>query len=444
MDKVEPRTCPLSQAGMAPGKPLATHSGINYYKEQIMTSDDRKSTDWALTSTQNRRQNIDTLDQGKRYRFRYSHGTEAGFGTALHHHVSRSNMSAIANYFISSQQSVQSITKKSDQQALQDALGGFNSIVTKIARDAQLQTQDLEKILHNLPLNLHYGPSIVKDDPGESFDPSTCPKPNTDGERQLEPTSAALQLFVDTYQTAVDALLNVDSTLTAATWTDLTKHLTAAWECYQTDKNLVNGISLSDEQWIQSSDTDTWAKRGMNTWPSLETAKKLFESRPKPLPVGADGTTLAASRTFRLQNINIQVGYTKSSLIHFCNRHTYLHFNLHETKLINSFFPVGTDQNAVMQEAIRAFALIEAELKRHLLPTDKEGYGVSEDLTNLLADDGLTFRAGNLLICVINVVNTDAWNGDVENHVEMTMMSPTGPIYESYDEQLLKKLTWYP
>ncbi len=402
----------------------------------------RNGDKWALKSTTDARQAIDETPVGKTFEFRFDHGEKAGFGTTLHHHISRAKMSEIVLSFKASQRKQSKMKKGGDKDEYAMALGEFDKAVTDIANEAELDTDDIETRLHNVPLNLHYGPSIVKDNPGAGFDPSTRPKAGTDGERELEPTSAALLAFLTTYQGAVDALpSDSDGGLDGDVWVALAEQFRAAHALYRAAPNLVAGIAVNSEQWVTTEGSDTWAKRGGNKWPALETARQRFAERVGPLPAG--GAALSAHHDFQILDdgeapVTIRIGYSGNALTHFCNRHTYRHFDNGEIKLLNTFFPRGTNQAAVVLQAQAAFALIEAELRSHL--TDgAPSHEITGRLIELLAeDDGLSFTSAGLLMTVID--RDDLWDADVDGAVDLVQVSPTGTTYESYDAKLLQSL----
>lgn len=407
----------------------------------------RNNDDWALESTKNIRRELDTTPVGKEFEFRFDHGDKAGFGSTLHHHISRAKMTEIVASYKASQRAQSKMKRSTAKDEYEQALSKFHSAVDKIAKEAELDTTDLEARLHNLPLNLHYGPSIVKDDPGEGFDPSTRPKEGTDGQRELEPTSQALLAFLTSYQNAVDALAPTsDGALDGAVWSTLTEELLAAHELYKRHPNLVvtehGSIPVNREQWVKTGDSDTWAKRGTNTWPALKTAQQRFAERTGPL--GAGGPALSAHHDFTVPVsgggvVTIRIGYSGNTLTHFCNRHTYRHFDPAQIKLVNTFFAAGTNQAAVILHARNAFALVEAKL-RQLLPSNAADYEITGALIEALAQDGLNFTANDRLLAVTD--RDDLWGAGagIDGAVDLVQMSPTGSTYESYDAALMNAL----
>jgi hypothetical protein len=400
--------------------------------------------DWALTSIVKRRTAIDSTPTGQLFKFRFldeDGQPKKGFGTALHHYVPRTIMSSIAKAFTLSQATNSKVTHRTTKQTQTDALAAFLGTVNKIAAAAKLDTQDLETILHNLPLNLHYGPAIVKDDPGEGFDSSTRWKDESQGERELEPTSAALLQFYNAYWNAVAELTHdSNGAFSAQAWTDLAAHLTAAYTCYLQDPYLIEGISVRPDQWLRTDTSDTWAKRGLNRWPSLAIARERFREHIAPVPANAlpnlqfHNFTVADSQGVQF---DFRIGCTGASIRHICNRHTYLHFDPTEIKLMNSFFPAGTDQPGVIATVLTAFQLIEIRVQQHLLLSQSKD--IASEVIGLLEGDGLTFCVGNLLMSV--TAHDTFWNDNtLDGGLELVMLTPTGSAYESYDAALLASL----
>ena len=343
-------------------------------------------------------------------------------------------MSAIADNYKGCQRKASKMRKGGAKDELIAGLAAFQRAVDRIAASAGLEdTSNFEKVLHNLPLNLHYGPSIVKDNPGSGFDPSTEPVPDTDGERRLEPTSEALLNFYNTYRQGFDE--SEDGALSPERWQQLAECLLTAQAAYENATNLVNGIAVNMEQWVGTPGSDTYAKKGLKQWPGLETARQRFQERIGPLAGGGPG--LSAHHDFTLAHHagyqqHIRIGYSVQSLQHFCNRHTYRYFDKAQIKLQNTFFRPGTDQGGVVQQAAAAMAAVEAEISR--LNAEET------DWIETLGEDGHTFTHNNMTICIL--YRDDQWNAGniIDEAIDIVMMVPEGGGYENYDYATLTAL----
>ncbi|OWQ84154.1 hypothetical protein CDN99_25075 [Roseateles aquatilis] len=437
----------INQSPRMVAQRLAIESAVRGAPPTIDTAGvvQREGDDWALDSTTKMRQELDASKHGRRYAFKFDHGgANAGFGTALHHHVSRAKMSELTASYKKSQTYQSKMKRGTDKDELGAALSGFQKAIGEFGSQASLDSQDMETILHNLPMNLHYGPAIVKSDPGSAFDPSTQPRAGGNGERELEPTSAALSGFATTYQDALDQLPS-DSTgaLLAETWTSLTTQLRAAHALYLQHPNLVHtshgAIAVNEEQWITTDQSDTWAKRGLNKWPSLDAAKQRFAERTAPLAAGAAGLAIHHDFTIAANGgvVTIRVGCSAADLVHFCNRHTFRHFDPGQIKLLNTFFDPGSTLVQVTAAAQQAFGFVEAELRRQL-PSGVEDYEITGGLIELLASDGLTFSANAREMTVID--RDDLWAAAVDGAVQLVSLVPVGSAYDSYDAGLLASL----
>lgn len=358
---------------------------------------------------------------------------------ALHHHISRETWASLAEAHAAS--------SRARDKEVQKAAQAFRTLVAKLieALYDDLEIDNPKKAIHgisfetmlaNLPLNLHYGPRIVINDPGSGFDPSTVPRDT--GGRVTEPVSDAL-LALETYFRAAIDELDDDEVLSARHWNDMTELLDEANAIY---RERPGGIMEENyhEQWVQGAG-DAWLKKGELSYYGAAHAGTRF-GVPAPMTSQAANPERYRKVTLRCQDgdLWVMLGATSRSVTHFCNRHTYAHFDATQIKGVNIFWPVGTDRAGVQAEVERALGLvwdyIDAEIGD---PTTRDGYEIIDQIAELIGPDGLKRVFDDLYVRVF--VRDQKWRSrNVQLSLELDMVAPTGPGYEAYSRDTLEEV----
>lgn len=401
--------------------------------------------DWALAGNVGNRQAIDTTAEGSAFAFVEDHGDEAGFGSTLHHHISRFTMSSVCEAYKASQRRASGMTgrrNRAAKQELEEALGAFDSLVKTILNYSDLETPSMEKALHNLPLNLHYGPSIVKGDPGTGFDPSTRPVEGSEtGERELEPISASLKVFDDTFRAAVDRETDGDSmALSTETWVSLNAALSSAFKAYKASEDVVSGIPFHPEEWAGRDGSDTHAKKGIGLWPGADVAATRFAERTAPLAAAGNAGHLLVNLTIDDDDpLRLYLYYEGDLIQHTCNRHTFRHFDPLQIKVLNSFFAPNTTQAEVEAHGGSALTAISAHFSGKV--NDEMDYTDAEAALNAdFGDDGLELLLGEY---GLKLIRTEA-PGDPDPYPDksfkLVSMYPAGGRSENFSAEVLAAL----
>ena len=405
----------------------------------------RNGDDWALAGNVESRQTIDRTATGSAFAFVEDHGDEAGFGSTLHHHISRYTMTSVSEAFKASQQQTSKMTGKKNRAAkneLVNALAAFDSLVKQILGYSELETPSMEKALHNLPLNLHYGPSIVKGDPGASFDPSTRPVEGSDtGERELEPISASLKVFDDTFRAESGKEDGGDSmALSAEVWTELHAALSEAFKAYKASADVVSGIPFHAEEWVGRDGSDTHAKKNAGLWPDATTAAARFAERVGPLAAAGTPADLLVELTIDDEDpLRLFLFYEGDLIQHTCNRHTFRHFDPLQIKMLNTFFAPNTIQTGVEDHGGSALEALSTHFEGKV--NDEMDYNAAEaSLTSDFGDDGLEISLGGY---GLKLIRTDA-PGDPDPYPDKTFklvsMYPASGGSENFSATVLSGL----
>ncbi|MEM7296064.1 MAG: hypothetical protein AAF330_05475 [Pseudomonadota bacterium] len=280
--------------------------------------------------------------------------------TALHHIVSRAQLSKLA-----------AALGAALRGGVEGALDFWKAAQSAAGADIIEQAAgEPEKVLHNLPLNLSYGPASPLNDPGEGFDPDTVP-----GETAawaLHPISEQLKMINDTIVTIPGDVLAREEG--AEHWVAMTAALKTAIKLNDTYLSIRAPIR---EQWLEMEGADgerRFFRRGQRALQGQERAEKFLR-----LPVaGAEriGLAVPADGDGDGNDENATEIYASADDVkHFLERHTYAHFTFsaRDIKAVNTFWPVGTGVAAVSTYAKAALAFASAHARG--LPLEREEYG---------------------------------------------------------------------
>jgi hypothetical protein len=385
----------------------------------------RENDDWALALVKQTKQKFD----------RY--GKFGGSGGALHHHISRHTLDSVAHEL---EQSIKDRDPDTKAAALK-----FEREVTAIIQEllvdlemkpkqaaTAVQGLDLRTKLNNLPMNLHYGPQVVVGDPGIGFDGTTIPKQG--GGRQLDPTTEVLLRFETAFGKAVDTAKG--NALSAKTWGDFSALLAEANQSYE-DRYKAVGMfeNLNTEQWMKGQGKG-WHKKGDLNLPGQAHGLKLLAGAVAQDDDG-DAAEVVVERTIKCKGgdeLTVKLGATKSSVTHFCNRHTYAHFDF-DVKGVNVFWPAGTTrQDLVGKVADVADALLAySKAMMSESPAERMAAQFQGDLTAFVGEDGVKTTSADGIYYYVKVAD-QPWVNDEEDvvNLEVTMLAPSGTQFSAY------------
>lgn len=362
---------------------------------------------------------------------------------ALHHHISRERLSSLDDELKKS--------LKSRSRNIKTAAQGFLALVKAIIEDMLVEFDETKRkegvkrndakstisrlgsdtLLYNMSLNLHYGPSIVANDPGSRFDPTTV---EGDDAREIETVSADL-LALDTYcQAALEGLDEGDE-LTENQWLAITQLLSTAYESYRSRDVGVFEADY-DEQWVQGAG-DAWMKKGDLHFRDEEYARTMFGA---PTPQVNQSANPETTKTFQVAcaggQQDVTIGATFKSVTHFCNRHTYAYFDTAQIKGVNIFWPTGTGRPQVVgyaNDAIdAAWAFILAGIDD---PQTIEDYLLETAITDFVGGGGTKKAVDDLYFRVF--LRNARWNANTDVSLELDMVAPTGSTYDAYSYDVL-------
>jgi hypothetical protein len=268
-----------------------------------------------------------------------------GGAAALHHIVSRDTMSAIALEV--GTMSGYSGQKARDWRDTKAASSAFKSAVQaawngSIRGPARAQTGgNLERTLHNLPFNLEAGPEDPIGDPGTGVDVNTTSRVGGAGEeiREVEPVSAQMAGLYEHWRNyRFQRRLSEDAGCAAAL-NGMTTALSEAARLHAT-VGMKNPIV---NQWFAHGNDQSRKREG--TYHGTERGTEKFraaQADPEAIPdetIESTDKALHRKKNGEDKQLNLTVRVGPDALEHIYKRHTYLHFDFDDIKLVNSFFP---------------------------------------------------------------------------------------------------------
>jgi hypothetical protein len=307
-------------------------------------------------------------------------------------------------------------------------------LVTVFEGQAIERGAPIHKKLHNLPMNLHYGPSLVANNPGTGFDPSTVRADG--GRRVIDPVSRSLgQLAAEISNVSA---LRENEVLDAGTWAMILKHLGDAFAAYKTSEDV---FEESSDQWMEGAG-DAWHKKGELTLYDVRHARPLFAGGAAPQALLGAAPELQVNKALQLATgaaVNVVIGARQKSVTHFCNRHTYAHFDRTQLKGVNIFWRAGTTRATVIGQLRQAIDAAWTHITSEL-DTNIESYELTEELVKVVGSGGLK-RIDQAMYYRIFIPSQQLVpGGNADAELEIDMLAPTGPTYEAYERSVLAEV----
>jgi hypothetical protein len=416
VERPQPAPDALTPAGVMSLQRAAGNAAI----AQMLSAPGPVLTRWAYKAVTDHKQRLDRNDKW-------------GEGT-LHHHISQYRLNMLGEQVLLGRKSRDGEIRRGVQQFenVVDAAIEF-LLVTALKVQGVGPGGDIKKKLANLPMNLHYGPALVANNPGIDFDPSTVP--GSDGARVIAPASAALRLL-DGEISKIGAL-GKNEVLEADTWTAMAKHLGVALQAYMDTKDI---FEENSDQWMEGAGS-AWHKKGELKLQNGRHARSLF-GRPTPETGLGNGVQVQVTKQFQLSNnrapANVVIGAREKAITHFCNRHTYAHFDKTQVKAVNIFWPAGTDRTAIVAHLRRAIDAAWTHISGKL-DASMEEYQLTDRLLAEVGGAGLK-RTDQGMYYRIFIPSDPLLPTGADPELEIDMLAPTGSGYDAYEGNVLKEL----
>jgi hypothetical protein len=282
-------------------------------------------------------------------------------------------------------------------------------------------------------MNLHYGPSLVANNPGIGLDPSTVA--GQGGTRVLDPVSISLRALDGEISNVSD--LEENEVLGADSWREILRRLGDALTAYKQSNDV---FEESSDQWMEGAGS-AWHKRGELTLRDVNHARPLFMGGAVPQGQLGQAPEVQVNKTLALSDgsvANVLIGAREKEVTHFCDRHTYAHFDRQQVKSVNVFWPAGTNRAGVIGHLTTAIDAAWTHISKEI-GNSFEAWQTTAALVDLIGSDGLK-RTDQAMYYRIFVNDLDPSNVSVDAQLEINMLAPTGPTYDAYERDVLAQV----